>query len=287
MKKLLYPLLVLICMTACEKVDVGDVADDGKMSNIQFSAFTPSLIEDGTRASLIDAKCSKFDFAMFDADGNLYQKIQQENTDEDFGTIELSDVPYGTYSVVLIASISSVHAVVQNPALASFSSVVPDTFCKYMTLVVNKSTEAQQSVELNRISSQFSLVSSDMVPAGMDTLQCLITGGSTLFNPMTGLAPNADLNVREINVDIAHRVGKSLNVAFYTFLPSEEANISVVLNAKDASGAVKYSQTIPSAPMKVNCKTQYSGKFFLEPSASTKATITVDNSWADTFAYTF
>lgn len=285
--KLILSLLTLISLTACEKAEVGEESPKGTAARILFTTFTSSLTETGTRASLTDAKCTKLDFAMFDSNGRPYRTIQQESTDAGFGTIELTDVPYGTYSVVLVGTAGSKHATIVSPELASFGSGILDTFCKYLTLNVDKSTEAQQSVELSRITSEFQLVSTDVQPEGVDSLQILITGGNTCFNPMTGLSPNADLNVREIKASIAHKQGQVLNIGFLTFLPAEEANISVVVNTKDASGTVNYSQSFPAAPMKVNCITRYSGKFFLQPSSSTAATVTVNNEWADTFNYSF
>ncbi len=285
--KTILMLLTVICLAACEKAEIGNESQSGSAAKILFTTFTSTMSEYSTRTSLADAKCTKLDFAMFDSEGKPYQVILQENTDADFGTIALTDVPYGTYSVVLIGSTGSAHATIASPELASFGGKVPDTFCKCLTLDVNKSTATTQSIELNRITSEFMLTSTDAQPSGLDSLQVLVTGGSTCFNPTTGLAPNADINVREIKSGIAGNQGKALNVAFLTFLPSEKSNLSVVINAKDAAGDVQFSQSIASAPMQVNCISRYTGKFFAVPSSSSSVTVTVNNKWADTFNYEF
>ena len=288
MKRLIYSLMVLMCLTACDKVDLDDIEADGTMPSIMFTTFTSSLTDyDDTRATLADAKCATLDFAMFTADGTLYRSIQQTKTDTGFGTISLDEIPYGEYTIVVVGNAGDVHASIYSNSLVDFGGKVYDTFCRYMTLSVNKSTSAQQQIELRRITSKLTIKTTDAVPAKVRTVEIQSTGGCTSFNPQTGLASSSAITSRTISADVSSVAGKTLTYSLLTFLPKEECNISAVVSAKDAEGTTLYSASIPSARMKVNCQTVYSGRLFVDPSVSASASITVNADWADTFSYTF
>lgn len=288
MKQVILSILAILCLASCEKAEIGGESQRKTMSRLEFSAFTTSITDYDTRASLTDAECKTLDFVIFDKQGNRFYSVQQNSTDKQFGQISVTDIPYGTYYVVAIASDSksNTHANIYSPELADFGGKVPDTFCKYLELTVNSETQITQQMDMARITSMFQLKSTDTKPEGIDTIHFQVTGGSTSFSPKTGLAPTADITARDVFSDLKEFTGKRISRSFNTFLPADEANLSIVASLHD-NGTVRYSYSLPSVKMKVNCQTIYTGALFVEPSGNFAPTFTVNNKYDSTFNYTF
>ncbi|MBQ0102946.1 MAG: FimB/Mfa2 family fimbrial subunit [Prevotellaceae bacterium] len=288
MKQVILSILAILCLASCEKAEIGGESQRKTMSRLEFSAFATSITDYDTRASLTGAKCATLDFVIFDEQGNRFYSVQQDSTSKQFGQISVTDIPYGTYSVVAIASDSksNTHANIYSPEQADFGGKVPDTFCKYLELTVNSETQITQQMDMARITSMFQLISTDTKPEGIDTIHFQVTGGSTSFSPKTGLAPTADITARDVVSDLKEFTGKRISRSFNTFLPANEANLSIVASLHD-NGTVRYSYSLPSVKMKVNCQTIYTGALFVEPSGSYAPTFTVNNKYDNTFNYTF
>ena len=288
MKQVILSILAILCLASCEKAEIDGESQRKTMSRLEFSAFATSITDYDTRASLTGAKCATLDFVIFDEQGNRFYSVQQDSTSKQFGQISVTDIPYGTYSVVAIASDSksNTHANIYSPEQADFGGKVPDTFCKYLELTVNSETQITQQMDMARITSMFQLISTDTKPEGIDTIHFQVTGGSTSFSPKTGLAPTADITARDVVSDLKEFTGKRISRSFNTFLPANEANLSIVASLHD-NGTVRYSYSLPSVKMKVNCQTIYTGALFVEPSGSYAPTFTVNNKYDNTFNYTF
>ena len=269
---------------SCEKAEMG-ATEDGIMPQIRFSTFAMSQTDIMTRAGLGEAKCSKLDFAVFDDEGNLYYSEQQDSSAAGFGTVTLNEVRFGSYDVIAIAHSGSIHAVFRSDSLVDFNGKVPETFCKHISLNVDRNTKSAQKMELSRIVGQFVLVTSDLQPTDIKSFRFDITGGGTCFNPKTGLAPQSDPNVRTVSFsDVSSLGGSTGRYSFYTFLPATSADIAVTANAYDNEGNTSFSYSFAGVPMKVNYQTVYTGKFF---SLNIVPSFTVNTKWGGVTNKTF
>ena len=277
-----------VSLVSCAKAEIEQTDEEGIMRKLVFNTTTFSQEELTTRAdgkNVRAAKCSKLDFVMYDADGDVFFSTEQDSaTTVNFGSISINEVPYGRYQIVAIAHNAKVHASISSSSFANFNGSVPETFCKYYVLTVDRETPASQSLELKRIVGKFTIKTTDTMPSDVQSFHLQTTGGYTSFNLQTGLGV-ADMTeegkstVRNIDFDnVTSRIGKTFDPFFYTFLASEESNISVTATAKDKGGKALFSYQFSNVPMKINHQTTYTGRFF---SNGLSSSFTVDDSWGD------
>lgn len=291
-----------VSLVSCAKAEIEQTDEEGIMRKLVFNTTTFSQEELTTRAdgkndgkNVREAKCSKLDFVMYDAEGDVFFSTEQDSTTTvNFGSISINEVPYGRYQIVAIAHNAKVHASISSSCFANFNGSVPETFCKYYVLSVDRETPASQSLELKRIVGMFSIKTTDTMPSDVQSFHLQTTGGYTSFNPQTGLGV-ADMTeegktegskteegkstVRNIDFDnVTSRIGKTFDPFFYTFLASEESSISVTATAKDKGGKALFTYQFSNVPMKINHQTTYTGRFF---SNGLSSSFTVDDSWGD------
>lgn len=277
-----------VSLVSCAKAEIEQTDEEGIMRKLVFNTTTFSQEELTTRAdgkNVREAKCSKLDFVMYDAEGDVFFSTEQDSaTTVNFGSISINEVPYGRYQIVAIAHNAKVHASISSSSFANFNGSVPETFCKYYVLSVDRETPASQSLELKRIVGKFTIKTTDTMPSDVQSFHLQSTGGYTSFNPQTGLGV-ADMTeegkstVRNIDFDnVTSRIGKTFDPFFYTFLASEESSISVTATAKDKGGKALFTYQFSNVPMKINHQTTYTGRFF---SNGLSSSFTVDDSWGD------
>lgn len=279
-----------VSLVSCAKAEIEQTDEEGIMRKLVFNTTTFSQEELTTRAdgkndgkNVREAKCSKLDFVMYDAEGDVFFSTEQDSTTTvNFGSISINEVPYGRYQIVAIAHNAKVHASISSSSFANFNGSVPETFCKYYVLTVDRETPASQSLELKRIVGKFTIKTTDTMPSDVQSFHLQTTGGYTSFNPQTGLGiaqDEAKTETRNIDFDnVTSRIGKTFDPFFYTFLASEESNISVTATAKDKGGKALFTYQFSNVPMKINHQTTYTGRFF---SNGLSSSFTVDDSWGD------
>ncbi len=221
----------------------------------------------------------------------LTSTVLQENTDEDYGTFNVT-IPYGSYTLVFIgwyttqdveADMSDLNAIVFT------DNYVPHLFCETLDLTVDENTLESQSIRLSRVIAGFRVVISDEIPEDASYFHVTSEGGGYALDPLTGFA--ASLASRENDVTVlsswAGQTDRNFNV--YALLTQETAEMKFVVDAYDTSNNLMVSHTFTDVPMKINQLTRYTGNFFaIETSeGSFSVSLADDYSWENIDDHTF
>ncbi len=278
-------LLAVFAIISCEKLSVASDESEG-FADITFS-LQPQVSESMTRATL-SSTVTKFDFAIFYKKDNaytLYKTIRQESTDESFGVISLEKVPYGSYKVVAIGHKCSVHATIKSDSEVDFGGdKVPMTYSVAQEISVNENSNSY-SLVLKRVTSKLVLQATDTQLSNLTTLEFVITGSSTSFNPSTGISSTT--TERTNIVDISSAANKEKNgYNVLLFLPSNDTKVNVVANFKDIDGNIVCSKTLSDVQVKPNCITTCEGALFSWTNTD-GFSFTVDDVWQDPINLTF
>lgn len=269
--------LALFALTSCEKLSVETIDKDGYV-NLTFNVKSVESAYK-TRSTLADVKVTKLDFAIYSVEGDsytLYKEVKQESSEDGFGTVSLDKIPYGTYRVVAIAHFSESHATMTDAANIVFTKL-RDTFSVSKDITLTAESESNYSLELKRVTSKFILIATDTQPADVASLEIVLSGAATAFNPATGFASSADTEDRVMTADISGKANKSNQSygGFSMFLTSSESKVKIIANFKDSSGKVLYTYTFDDVEMKQNRVTKYQGKIFTGNGFS----FSVDDDW--------
>ncbi len=269
--------LALFALTSCEKLSVETIDKDGYV-NLTFNVKSVESAYK-TRSTLADVKVTKLDFAIYSVEGDsytLYKEVKQESSEDGFGTVSLDKIPYGTYRIVAIAHFSESHATMTDAANIVFTKL-RDTFSVSKDITLTAESESNYSLELKRVTSKFILIATDTQPADVASLEIVLSGAATAFNPATGFASSADTEDRVMTADISGKAGESNQSygGFSMFLTSSESKVKIIANFKDSSGKVLYTYTFDDVEMKQNRVTKYQGKIFTGNGFS----FSVDDAW--------
>lgn len=279
-------MLAVFAFISCEKLSVSSDDGDG-FADITFNLKTV-VSEFTTRATLAEAKISKFDFAIFYYKNNsytLYKKIEQESTGASFGVISLEKVPYGTYKVIAIGHKCGVHATINSVTDVNFGGGVNETFTATSDITVNAESDSY-NMTLKRITSKFVLQATDTQPGTVASLDMVITGSSTSFDPATGLSSTTVERTSNTNTTSGAYLSKT-SYSTNMLLPSAEAKVTIVANFKDKEGNIVYSKTFENVVMKQNCVTTCEGELFSSLTNTGGFSFSVDDSWGTPLKVSF
>jgi hypothetical protein len=226
-------------------------------------------------------------FVLFPIDGEASRiEVIQSEGDENFGTIS-ADIPFGNYELVIVGHNCEDAATVVSPDSIAFpQGKITDTFCHYQTLEVSKETTSALNIELKRCVAKFEVFATDAIPEWIAQMHVVAEGGGVVLNAKTGLAAKDAVQDKRLDIPASFigKTGKYFST--YTFLPSEEANISFTLSAIDSEGNTRLAHEFTDAPMTVNQITRYTGELFCT-SVHTGGNITADTEWTATNEFTF
>jgi len=286
-------LLISFILVSCEKADLGEKGDKGgKVENgvnikICISKFEQIPFDESASLSraTTDIKniCTRISFAIYKADGSVYEVKNQQVDDPGFGTLSIS-IPEGTYRIIVIA-----HCGLGVPTFEAGDKVkfkdnkVTDTFYCCQDIMVTK--DSSYNLELKRAVSKFRLIVDDSIPSDVVQMKFYYTGGSSTFNPVSGYGC---INSRqtESRVVTSEMHGKGCQFEVFTFPHGEGDELKVTVTAQDASGNPVCEKEFDTVPIKRNVITQYKGRFFTagdNPSGGDNITFNLifDGDWSD------
>ena len=172
-----------------------------------------------------------------------------------------------------------------SPEYVDFGGKVNETFVAYKDITIDGGTDVSQSLMLKRITSMFMLRINDVQPSNIASVDFLLTGASTNFNPSTGLSYSTSATVRTIHVDVSSFAGKTnVELFFHMFLPTDAATVTIVANFMDADGNTLLTKQFSPVEMGVNEKTIYSGNIY---SQERSYMVDVDDTWRRTNEISF
>lgn len=213
----------------------------------------------------------------------LVQTIHQnDNTTTDFGTPTLN-LSYGTHTLYFVASRGT------SPTLNTTNHTIvwtkpSDTFHKAVTLNVNSSTAASQSVALDCSVAKLRLTINDAIASGVT--QFLVTPSTWYYgiDYTTGNPTNAATNQTIAITCPASNIGQSGKfMTVFTLSATTQWNTNVTLATSDGTNTIS-SVTLPNVPLQRNYSTEYSGNLF---TAGSGTTLSLNDTWTGTFTGTW
>lgn len=270
-------LILLTAFSACKNIEVPvDTQQTGEV-NICFnvSNYKQYPLDDVTQSdndeearnmstrSAAATSLAHLQLSVFDVNNKLVHEIKQEKDSNGYGKFSLS-LPYGTYTLVFFGYNGSRLVEISSPTDVHFTDgYTPNCFYKSIPLTINKETQTNQDVVLERPVACFSLrCPINIVPKNLAKIEYTIEDCGTNLNSLTGLSTQTD--IRHGNLDVSLSNLKVLEVNIYTFLPATESKAQMTIVASDNEGKEITTRHFIDVPMKINQRTVYDGDFFGE-----------------------
>lgn len=234
---------------------------------------------------------TKLDLAIYtigeDKKYTLYKEVTQESGAEDFGTLTVEKVKYGTYALVIVGHKSTSHAILTDPTSIKFgtNNSVTDTFYYSEEFQVDKNSEQSIEVILKRAVAQFKMIMTNEVPEEVATISLNIQGTATAFNAISGVGSETTERSATITIndDLKGQTNKSISAFIFPLAQSvtkEDSEVTITVKALDSGKAVLAEVTHEHIPLTIGYITEYTGPFFDWDTYSFTITATTD--WEDT-----
>ena len=283
MKKKLLPVLACVLLCGCSNHDevenpVGSVAYTFALSGDFVQGEDREF---GTRASLVADDKNMTDVWVLDyMNGQLVQQVHQgDNSADDFGSPSLN-LAYGTHHIYFVVSRGQGASLDTNNHIISFTKPL-DNFYKDLQLNVIATSNGQQAVTLDRISTKLKLSFTDAVAMNASTIN--ITPHTWYYGWDYVNATPADAHTDEtvvIDVPANYLGSTSSSASIFGFSGSEVWTTDVAVECRTADDDVIGSAVINNAPFKANRITEYSGPLFGSSGAMSLSLSTV---WDDSY----
>ena len=219
--------------------------------------------------------------APFKPDGTQVQKLTQLRSDPStyttFGHFSCT-LPLGTYTVVALGCgyMDGDVLTLTSPTQAAFESDFSrETFAATGPIELSTSQPFELELELDRISSNLKIVSTDGRPQDITKIRTIYSAGSKSFNPTTGLA--TDNNGFTITNTPTSAVDAAISVLNHPFLYQDEQTMNVTIQTLDAQGNVVTTHTIENVLFKRNRRTILTGPLF--SSQINTSTFQLETAW--------
>ena len=263
MKTLIRTLLLflLLGVCSCEKPVFDEKDNQGKTNlTISVTNWRQVAYTESTR-SLVDITgySSRLNFVLY-KDGERIKSLTQAQGDTGYGTVSLSLMP-GNYKVLVLAHSSKGNPTLTNPEAVKFDNSISysDTFYYYGDITVTTESKTHE-LTLTRATSLLRFIIADELPSNFYHVKLLYTGGSGVFNAVTGYGGNVDSRQEKLYAVDGYKA--PLTLPIYTFLQADEGKLNVTVTAMDKDRKVILERTFTDIPMKRNMITEYTGAFF-------------------------
>lgn len=268
------PALAAICLLLASCVNHISGVDEN--AQLTFNVGLGVEVEGMTRAASgeeLSNAIAALDF--YDcANGSVAEHISQKSSDDGFGKVSLS-VPYGRHEFYFIGHNSASCTLAPESGECSFDRVL-DTFTYYVAMDVDDETEGLQTVTLKRQVAQIKVVLDDAIPQNAHKMRISVEEYAPTLQARTGKGTGTVKLEREWEYSDTHIGATGSTYRIYGFVPAEGHTTQVSVAVEDAAGAVISQSILADVPMRKNCTTKISGKFF---SNDIQSDIEVDVTW--------
>lgn len=286
MKPLYYILLCLwaTIVSSCSKHEFAEL-DEERTLTFCVSNYQQQPFDDITRAEA-ESELKHLMFSVFDAESGKAVVPTESQTfgSEAYGAYTVR-LKYGKYRLVCVGYDKDTKCDLTETGLLTFAdSYVPQTFLYSADLTVDENSSPAQSITLRRAVTCFRIVVEDALKEGLAKMTLSTDKGGTVLNTLTGRSydnsgRNASISVPE---DYIGAIGQGFN--YYMYLPSDEVEAEIVIEAEDASGKPMSRHVLHSVPLRQNTITQYKAPFFsgehvVDGSGSHSVKVYVDTDW--------
>lgn len=272
-------------MTACEKQEMPEQEQDAQ-GTVTVTFRAPQWGESSvglqqTRAALEADGKAMTDFWLLDyMDGELQAQIHQTNDQADFAEPRLT-MDYGRHTLYFVASRGT------SPETSTDSHTITwektsDTFWTQIQLDVTASTEADQTVTLQRSVARLMIAVADEVPSGATTLTVTPEHWYYGIDYLTGQPVADQREPRSITIPESY-IGTSgkLKFSMFTLAGTEAFTTDIEVMATDAASAPLGAATISGARLERNHSTNYTGTLFTTPQFTRSISVSLDDEWGE------
>lgn len=186
-------------------------------------------------------------------------------------------LPYGPHVLRFVGHSSTDYSV--DTEKCRFSTPkVSETFLKSLDMEVNESTEPSFSVLMQHVVSKLTVVVTDAIPHGVDSVRLTVGNHMGALDMATGYGVAEEEKTFRISWKLGETyVGrKGLSFSAFTFCQEGEFQVPVTIEALDAGGRVLHSQRADAIPLLMNRCTRASCRLF---SANTGVTFEDPADW--------
>lgn len=243
------------------------------VSNYRQISFDDFSASPATRVIRDTLKVANLQMSVYDANtmqlikptilhkSDEYQSAEKVKA---FYEFQLS-LPYGHYKILVLGYNGQRECQLQSPSHISWpDKYVPNTFRYYADLILDASTQPQQSIRLERCVAAFRIESEEPYPNGVKKIRFTSEGGGSVLDATTGLTPTATGRSSEIVIP-ADSIGRKLDaLTSYLFLPTNSITTKYKVEVLGDNDAVMYTHNFDNVPMKINQMTIWNGNLFEE-----------------------
>lgn len=226
-----------------------------------------------TRAMVnITDYCSRFNFVLY-KDGQKVESRSQQKGDADYGQVALS-LAAGTYKLLVLAhSSTGGNPTVSDPENIQFTNALgySDTFYYYGDIVVTKEAKTHEII-LKRAVTKVTFIINDEIPSDVTDIVVSYTGGSGVFNAVTGYGGN--VNSQQTRRVTVKGQTSPIVIPLYTFLQQDAGTMQLKVTAYSAytsstNNTVYLERTFSDIPVEHHKQTIVEGDFFEHDSENT------------------
>lgn len=255
---MLFLSILLIAMTGCQKT----LNEDEFLEETELVFNVTGITHEPFMRNSLDESCSVLDYYRV-SEGKIENHVTQTSMDEMFGNIS-DKLKFGEHKLFFIGHKTNITSFDEN-GIAEFDKI-SDTFCYYLSIVVDETTKPAQNILLNRCVGKFELVVTEALPDNLNTMDFTISGGSVKLDAKTGKGSNIEEQQKTIQIPAKNLGTTNCTFSSFLFLPEQRCEVNVTATAKDENGKIIAQRTFSNVEMELNYITRFSGKFFSDES---------------------
>lgn len=292
--------LFFLCLLAAVCVSCGQddaVSESENTCNVNFKVTGFQLSEEefsSTRSTAQEANANNISFAVFDDSGTRVADVKQNADTDGLGTFSLS-MKSGTYSYVAVAHGGTKdygNATIESLTKVTLPSAnIQETFSKVGQFTVGDANSQNQEIEIDRVSSYFSIFPTTARPSEAKTLKVYLGDvskdayKSISFDPATGVVANMGVDGYYVQTkDISNKTFPNGNVSFNLLLGGQTTTLPVRIDVLDKDGAVLFTHNLEDVSFSQNRKTIATGSLF---DTSFSKTLNFNIEWGEEINITF
>lgn len=272
LKKISIFLAVVTIMLSCEKICDENVSSGDLVKVCVNVSVTGFNITQETRGSVEETDVTHLSFAVFDSEGIKKVYFEQKKDDDDFGNL-CFEVKAGTYKLVAVGHSGSDtygNAVVSSLERVDFPATITnirETYSAVKEVSIGSQTN-NIDIDMERITSQFNVVSSDIKPSDVASIKIYVGDSQKpmytkyFFNPSTGCMTNFGTDGYYMRSKSVTNDGKIFEMSFDLLLNSSECTLPVKIDVLDDNQGLIRSHDLGLVQFKQNTKTKATGTMF-------------------------
>ncbi|MCD8268270.1 MAG: hypothetical protein LUD46_07240 [Parabacteroides sp.] len=209
--------------------------------------------------------CSTIEYVVYNSNNptepvnhHIYNNVETE----DFGII-YDTLPAGTYKACFFAYQSEKATFSDN--VLSFDRL-SDSFYETESFTVGEGLESAMSIDLRRIVSRIEFKATDQVPDEIEKFEMKISNYPNRFDLLTGEGITSETEQTFTDSFASEDKGKTGKIhSFYSFIPSGNKKISVMLTSTNAAEQVMRTRTVTDITPIANKIIRYTGILYTPP----------------------